>query len=202
VTLSIAVAQPACVAFDVAANAVAHADVVRAAGARVVVFPELSLTGYELTAPVLDPSDERLRPLVDACRETGTVALAGAPVAGRFIAKLTVTGAGARVAYTKLYLGGAEPSRFLAGDGPAVVDVDGWRLGLAICKDTGVAEHAAATVALGVDVYVAGLCEQPEPADLLDERPDGSVAAQADAEPGRIVRAVLDPPRRTPDGSV
>lgn len=44
--LPIAVAQPLCVPYDVAANAAAHAAAVRSAGARVVVFPELSLTGY------------------------------------------------------------------------------------------------------------------------------------------------------------
>ena len=49
--LRLAVAQPPCVPLDVAANARAHAAAVRAAGARVVVFPELSLTGYELDAP-------------------------------------------------------------------------------------------------------------------------------------------------------
>jgi predicted amidohydrolase len=48
--LRIAVAQPVCVRHDVAGNAVRHARVVRSARARVVVFPELSLTGYELDA--------------------------------------------------------------------------------------------------------------------------------------------------------
>ena len=38
--LVIAVAQPPCVSYDVAANAVTHAATVRAAGARLVVFPE------------------------------------------------------------------------------------------------------------------------------------------------------------------
>ena len=43
--LRVAVAQPLCVPYDVGQNAVAHAAAVRAAAARVVVFPELSLTG-------------------------------------------------------------------------------------------------------------------------------------------------------------
>jgi predicted amidohydrolase len=55
--LVIAVAQPLCVPYDVAANAVTHAAAVRGAGARVVIFPELSLTGYELemSAAVTSP---------------------------------------------------------------------------------------------------------------------------------------------------
>lgn len=168
--ITVAVAQPKCVAFEVTANARAHADLVYAAGARVVVFPELSLTGYELTAPVLDPADDRLRPLVVACAETGSVALVGAPVAERHIAKLAVTGSGARVIYRKLYLGGAEPARFVAGDAPAVLDVDGWRLGLAICRDAGVPEHAAATMALGCDAYVVGSAKHPHEVAVQDER--------------------------------
>jgi predicted amidohydrolase len=48
--LAVAAAQPPCASYDVAGNAAHHAAAVRAAGARVVVFPELSLTGYELAA--------------------------------------------------------------------------------------------------------------------------------------------------------
>jgi hypothetical protein len=58
--LVIAVAQPLCVPYDAAVNAVTHAATVRSAGARVVVFPELSLTGYELDAPAITAEDPRL----------------------------------------------------------------------------------------------------------------------------------------------
>ncbi|GAB4102536.1 carbon-nitrogen hydrolase family protein [Micromonospora taraxaci] len=168
--LRLAVAQPACVPLDVAENARAHAAAVRAARARVVVFPELSLTGYELDAPVVSVDDARLTPLVEACAETGALALAGAPVAGDHIAMLAVTGGGATVAYRKMWLGGAESRRFRPGDAPAVLDVDGWRVGLAICKDTGVAAHAARTAALGIDVYAAGVVEAARDAAVTDQR--------------------------------
>ncbi len=49
--LRVAEVQPACAARDVAGNAEVHAAAVRAAEARVVVFPELSLTGYECELP-------------------------------------------------------------------------------------------------------------------------------------------------------
>ncbi|WP_242907103.1 nitrilase-related carbon-nitrogen hydrolase [Actinomadura terrae] len=160
--LTVAVAQPVCVPYDVGVNARAHAAAVRAARARVVVFPELSLTGYELDAPALSPDDPRLAPLLDACRETGTLALAGAPVpgdpSGDAIGMLAV-GDEVTIAYRKLNLGDAEANRFTPGARPAVLTVDGWRLGLAICKDLGVPEHAARTAALGIDAYVAGVCD-------------------------------------------
>ncbi|MFY1614921.1 carbon-nitrogen hydrolase family protein [Micromonospora sp. WMMD736] len=175
--LRLAVAQPPCVPLDVAENARAHADAVRAARARVVVFPELSLTGYELSGPTVPMGDRRLTPLVDACAEVDTLALAGAPIAGDHIAVLAVTGDGVSVAYRKMWLGGAEAQRFRPGEAPAVLDVDGWRIGLAVCKDTGVVAHAQATAALGIDVYAAGVLESVRDAAVPDERAERIVAA-------------------------
>lgn len=172
--LTVAVAQPPCASYDVAMNAVTHAATVRSAGARVVVFPELSLTGYELDAPAITVDDPRLAPIVEACAEAGSLALTGAPVrgdAGRsHIAMLAIDGTGATAAYHKMWLGTAESNRFAAGSKPAVLDVEGWRLGLAICKDTGIPEHASDTAALGVDLYVAGVLESAEEAAVQDER--------------------------------
>jgi predicted amidohydrolase len=171
--LRIAVAQPVCVPYDVAANAVTHAATVRSAGARVVVFPELSLTGYELDAPAITVEDPRLAPIVEACGETGSVALVGAPVQGKagrsHIAMLAGDGTGATVAYRKLWVDSTE-SRFTPGSQPAVLDVDGWRLGLAICKDTGIPQHASDTAALGMDAYVAGTLMSAEETLLIAER--------------------------------
>jgi predicted amidohydrolase len=44
-----------------------------------------------------------------------------------------------------------------------VVTVDGWRLGLAICYDAAVPQHAADTAALGIDAYVASTLYGPGP---------------------------------------
>jgi predicted amidohydrolase len=172
--LRVAVAQPLCVPYDVTQNAAAHAAAVRAAASRVVVFPELSLTGYELGAPALTASDPRLCPLAEACAETGSVALAGAPVPGEagrpHIAMLAVDGDGISVAHRKLWLGEAEAGRFGPGDKPAVLEVDGWRLGLAVCKDVSVPQHQADTAALGIDAYLAGTVMSAGERALQDER--------------------------------
>jgi predicted amidohydrolase len=121
----------------------------------------------------VEVSDRRLAPLVDACARTGSTALVGAPVRGdrgTHIAVLAVDGTGAAVVYRKMWLGGGEPDAFVPGAAPAVLTVDGWRLGLAICKDTGVAEHAAVTAALGIDAYVAGVCELDQDRDVQPAR--------------------------------
>jgi predicted amidohydrolase len=172
--LSIAVTQPLCLSYDVAANAVTHAATVHSADARVVVFPELSLTGYELDAPAIRVEDPRLAPIVEACAEVGSLALVSAPVhgeAGRsHIAMLAVEGAGVTVAYHKMWLSTTESDRFTPGSKPAVLDVDGWRLGLAICKDTGIPQHASDTAALGIDAYVAATLKSADEAALQAER--------------------------------
>jgi predicted amidohydrolase len=171
--LTLAVAQSRCVG-DVAANARTHAAMVATIPSRVVVFPELSLTGYELEAEAIATDDPRLAPIVMACAITGSIALVGAPVRGHgrdlHIGMLAIDGDGARVAYRKMYLHGLEADRFRPGDRSAVLEVDGWRLGLAICRDTAVPEHAANTARAGIDIYVGAILEPSQPADVVAER--------------------------------
>lgn len=167
--LVLAVAQPPVVPLDVARNAVTHAAAVHASAARLVVFPEMSLTGYEMDAPLLAEDDPRLGPLVAACAATDTIALAGAPVDGPHIAMLAIDRDGARVVYRKQHPHHTE-ERFAPGPGPAVFEVDGWRLGLAICRDTSIPSHAAEVAALGMDAYVAGAVDRPEAANRVAEK--------------------------------
>ena len=98
----------------------------------------------------------------------------GAPVhgdtGGSHIAMLAIDDTRAAVAYRKMWLGAAESNRFTPGDTPGVLEVDGWRLGLAICKDTAISQHACDTAALGIDAYLAGTLESAEEAALQDER--------------------------------
>ncbi len=98
------------------ANAGAHASLIRSARARVVVFPELSLTGYELDAEPVSPGDQALMTIVEACAEANSVALVGAPVAGidgcLHIGTLQVGPDGIEVVYRKCSLGGKESVRF------------------------------------------------------------------------------------------
>ena len=108
----------------------------------------MSLTGDELRAPALDLGGEVWRPLVQACEQTGSVALVGAPVADAAGAEFTATVA-------------------VSGEG---VPVDGWRIGLGTCRDTGVAEHVEATAARGVDVFAAGLADVPEDGAVQRQR--------------------------------
>lgn len=182
--LAVAVAQPVCVPGDVAVNLGAHAAAVARADARLVVFPELSLTGYLLDAPPLELEGDGYGPidssgdwpfdkLVTICGEYGTTALVGAPIRigqAHHIATLAVSGQGARLVYRKRFLGEAETSRYEPGPGPAVVHVEGWRVGVGICKDTRMMGHIDATLALGIHLYAAGLVHAPGEAKELETR--------------------------------
>jgi 5-aminopentanamidase len=165
----VAAAQLTAVPGDIEANVAAHVELVHdaaARGARLVAFPELSLTGYELeqiaAVPelTLSEDDPRLTPLRHACAVTGVTAVPGlampAPGGGRQLCALAMRGDGRPVRYAKTFLHGDEPEVFVAGDGPAVFEVDGRRLGLAICGDAAAAEHARAAAAAGAEVYVCG----------------------------------------------
>jgi predicted amidohydrolase len=151
---------------DVEANARMHADCVRVAveyGADLIVFPELSLTGYEpeLAAGLtLATDDERLGGLRELVRRHGITVIAGAPSASRgekpYLAALILMPA-ATLVYAKQHLHPGEDAFFLPGEQGCVVDVKGVRVGVAICADTSQASHPREAAASGATVYVAGV---------------------------------------------
>lgn len=145
--IAVALAQYCSVPADVVANVTTHVEVVREAsaeGARVVVFPELSLTGYELARIADDPrltltlDDPRLGPLHAATATHSVIALVGAPLqdgAERRLACLAIHPDGTVRAYAKRNLFQDEREIFKAGSGPLVLDVDGTRLAVGVCAD-------------------------------------------------------------------
>jgi predicted amidohydrolase len=160
IELSVAVAQPRIVTGEVAANVDAHAALIDQSHARLVVFPELSLTGYQLDTPPIDVASDVMEPLVSICTATGSAALVGAPVVsnGRhYIATVLVDSTGPSVVYRKTFLGPDEQPRFWPGPGPQTIDLDGWRIGLGICRDTGIDEHIDGTAQLAVELYACGV---------------------------------------------
>jgi predicted amidohydrolase len=181
--LEVAVAQPVCHPGRIDLNAAAQAAEVRATSASLVVFPELSLTGYVLDADEVDVTGGALDPVVEACAATGATALVGVPVridGGRRIAVVAVTAAGAAVAYCKVHLDGDEVQHFAPGPGPALVEVAGRRVGLGVCKDTRIDEHLTGTLGQGIDLYAAGLVH------ALDERAQLPNRAARIAQEGRV----------------
>ncbi len=165
--LRVAAVQAASVAGDVEANvSVAARWVMQAAGvgARVVVLPELFLTGYDPTtwknADGCDvtPADPRLLPLRRAAETASAAVLVGASVASggqRTLSTLCCSpDGGLDLAYSKQHLWQAERSVFTPGRAGGSVEIDGWQLGLGICYDGCFPEHARAAADAGALGYL------------------------------------------------
>ena len=170
VGLRVAAAQGESLPGDLEANlktAVGLVEEATAGGARVVVLPELFLTGYDpeswsdATCLTLEDVDgERLRPLAAAATRTGAVVVVGAAVrraAGspqRTISLLLAGRDGVRVVYDKQHLTDEEKGFFTPGDNGCSIRLDGWELGLGVCFDGNFPEHAAAAAADGAAAYL------------------------------------------------
>lgn len=176
---SIAVGQTVPIRGDVNANVAEHLRLAKsaaAAGAQLILFPELSLTGYELdlaTSLAFDLEDQRLAPLAACCVEHHIQLVVGAPVRcdGELQIGAVILGPdGEADVYTKRRLGTfpaasavdgdvppGEPSVFVAGDRDPEIVVGGKSAAIAICADVGEASHAETAAQRGVEVYLASM---------------------------------------------
>ena len=163
----IAAAQVASRRGDVATNIAAH-EVAIAAAARhavsVLIFPELSLIGYEpdLAAELqLALDDERLNDIATLAKSHQIDVVVGAPLkSGSVNPNLgaIVFGAdGSRPTYSKMHLGSGERARFTPGDTPVILHSHGHRVGLSICADSSRPEHPKTYSDAGAGIYAAGV---------------------------------------------
>lgn len=166
--LHLAAAQSPSIPGDLAANVRIHLDFAaraHAAGAGLVLFPELSLSGYEL--PLLQdlqlrPDDEVLAPLREAARRTGVTIVAGGPAANESglpsIGAFTFSPEGSVSVYRKHHVHASEAP--FAAPGPAEPTTFphyGETLGLAICADVSHESHAEKAAGAGATLYLAGV---------------------------------------------
>jgi predicted amidohydrolase len=176
---SIAAAQTIPVRGDVEANIAQHVRLVRAAAEarpQVLVFPELSLTGYEIEladALAFSQDDPRLMPLIEAAVSSSMILIVGAPV--RIALRLYI---GAFILfpdrlvglYTKHRLGAfsesagcdgvvppAEATVFQPGDLNPLVRFGGHTAAVAVCADTGRPTHPQEAAARGASTYFASM---------------------------------------------
>ena len=163
--LRIALAQMNAVVGDIDGNA-AKIEQLSAqagdAGAQLVVFPELALTGYPPEDLLLKRSFlRRAQSALEGLAIDGITALVGWPEAADghvYNAGAVVTGEGVQAVYRKLLLpnyGVFDERRwFEAGDAPLVVDVAGTPVGITVCEDIWAPEPTEATAAAGAQVVV------------------------------------------------
>lgn len=163
--LTLSVAQPLTVPGQLVANVAAHVELIKASQARVVVFPELSLVAYDHAVAPIALDAVELQPLREVVIHYDSVALVGAPVKidqHQFISFVRIDAQGISVVYQKTCMTPDEYRVFKAGSGPAVIEVDGWRIGLAICRDTWNKNYMSRYAYLDVDLIVAGVLDEPE----------------------------------------
>jgi predicted amidohydrolase len=163
----IAAAQVASVRGDIVRNIAAHAAAIEAAAKQevsVLIFPELSLTGYEpdLAAELaITATDSRLTPLLTLARQRRIGVVMGAPLrngmAKPFIGAILASPQGDTRTYCKMHLGGDEPNYFTPGNMPLAFSVNGLTLGVAICADASKATHPQGYAEAGANIYAAGV---------------------------------------------
>jgi predicted amidohydrolase len=179
---SIAVGQTCPVKGDVQANLGEHLRLARSAaaeGTQVLVFPELSLTGYELGLAdelAFSEDDPRLSPLLDLAASQGATLIVGAPVR---IGPLLCIGAFILFAdrtiglYTKHRLGAFPPSArcdscdgsvppaeatvFQPSDRNPLIRAAGATAAMAMCADIGRPAHPQQAADRGANTYLASM---------------------------------------------
>lgn len=166
--LTLAAAQSISIAGDVPTNLQRHLAFMRLAaehGVQLLVFPELSLTGYEPTLAAdlaIAPEDALLAPLRAMARELRMTAVVGMPLrltpgAGVTIGALVLGADGSLAVYTKQHLHPGEEVAFVPGQGGAPLAWGSDRIALAVCADFSHASHPQQAAEAGATVYAAGV---------------------------------------------
>lgn len=163
----IAAAQVVSIRGQIDSNIATHAAAITAAAQHQVsllVFPELSLTGYEpeLAAELaIDPADRRLNPLIELARCHQMSVVVGAPLrngtARPALGAILVTADGTIRTYRKIHLGLSERAYFDPGDIPLALNVASHIVGLAICADSSQPTHPQTYADLGAAAYATGV---------------------------------------------
>lgn len=204
-TVTVAVAQLAPVLGDVEANRgrlLAAVEESAAAGAQVVVLPELATTGYCLTdaaqarslaETVEGPTVRALTVLAARHDLVVVVGLAVLDPEGRLRnSAVLVHGDGVAAVYHKVHLWGREPSLFAAGDAPPpVVATRHGRIGLMVCYDLEFPEWVRRAALDGAELVCVPV-NWPDPGRPEGERPVEMVTAQVAAATNRVYVAVAD----------
>lgn len=163
----IAAAQVPSIRGDLDGNIEMHRDVIMSAvrhGVSVLVFPELSLMGYEPEIAhefELDPADNRIISLARLAQQCRMQVVAGAaiqnglqkPHLGAFI----LSEDGSVSSYAKMHLGGCEPTYFTPGNALKSISSQRESIGLSICADSSKRSHPAAYASTGTTIYAASV---------------------------------------------
>jgi predicted amidohydrolase len=166
--MRICVAQTRPIRGDILENIENHKrliDLATVNGADMVIFPELSLTGYEpalSTALALAPDDRRLADFQTISTARDVILGVGAPTrsgSGICIGLVLFQPHQPRQLYTKKYLHPDEEAFFVSGVNLPVLEIRQTRIAFAICYELSVHEHSATAFRDGAEVYLASVAK-------------------------------------------
>jgi len=164
----VTLAQLTCQLHDKEANLKRMKDIVRKTKGKIVIFPELNLTGYmprdDLFGQAETASSPMIKAIVRLAKDTKKDIVFGAPMKGErmpgvvYNSCLLAAGTGKLFRYDKMYLptfGPFEEKVFFAeGKGVVVGDGRHARIGLMICYDMFFPELAKLETLLGAQILV------------------------------------------------
>jgi len=145
-------------------NHLEHVALAAENGADIVVFPELSLTGYEpqlVHNLAIDIDSDPVRLLSEAAQKHGVIVISGCPLLSDetrpYIGALITYPSGKTDLYRKQHLHPGESDYFIAGGESYVISYKGQQIALAICADFCNPDHAADAKAAGADLYICSV---------------------------------------------
>jgi len=158
--------------FDIKANLNEHYKLIELAtknGADIILFPELSITGYErekVKELIFKLDDSRLNELRKLSIKNQIIVIAGAPIQidnelfiGAFIIKPDDTVS----VYTKQFLHTGEGVYFQSSvDYNPVIEINNERISLAICADINNPKHPENAKENDISIYLASIFFEPD----------------------------------------
>jgi len=158
--------------FDINANLTDHYSLIKLAaknGANLILFPELSITGYEREKAnelIFEKDDSRLNELIKLSIENKIIVIAGAPILvgedlyiGAFIIKPDNTVS----IYTKQFLHTGEDVFYKSSfDYNPVIEIKNERISIAICADINNPKHPENAYKNNRSIYLASIFFEPK----------------------------------------
>ncbi len=153
---------------DIENNILSHKKLIDFAidhDAEVIIFPELSLTGYEPTLAqtlAISPNDKRLDDFQNISDAHKIVVGVGVPTQrheGTCISMILFQPGLDRMIYSKKYLHPDEEDYFVHGINFPVLKIGNSHLALAICYEISVTQHAEDAFTQGAEIYVASVAK-------------------------------------------
>lgn len=169
--MKICVAQTRSVKGDVLKNIENHLRFIDAAvssQADLIVFPELSLTGYEpgLAGELAcDADDGRLNVFQEISNKNRISIGVGMPLkssGGTQIGMIIFQPEHERIAYAKMHLHADEFPYFVTGKEAVQLNIKNTKISFAICYELSVPEHSENAFKTGADVYLTSVAKTAE----------------------------------------